>query len=178
MIKKGGDNMKRSIALLIIITLFIPTVAFAKGGMGPCLATCCLGPRVGLEMNEDTDIRGDEWNGLLWSLLLGINTNLYMSTYKAGIGKSMNDEKERERLGGPMIEAKAPKHEGGCGPMFGSFCLAPRIGLEMNDGRKIRTREYLYAIPLVNLFPLALECQEALSGKTMSEIAEAEDLDS
>lgn len=34
---------------------------FAKGGVTPGMASCCLGPRIGLEMNEGIPIRTEEW---------------------------------------------------------------------------------------------------------------------
>ncbi|MFA4838233.1 MAG: hypothetical protein WC703_01990 [Candidatus Neomarinimicrobiota bacterium] len=50
--------MKRT---LVFVTLFLVLVGqvFAqteKGGVKPCLATCLVGPRVGLEMNEGKKI--------------------------------------------------------------------------------------------------------------------------
>ncbi len=172
------NNMKKYLTIVLMSALFLSSFGFAKGGMGPCLATCCLGPRVGLEMNENTDIRSDEWIGVLTSVLFAINTDIFMSGYKAAVGHSMNDERRRDRLGGPEIKAAGPKKQGGFGPMLASCCLGPRIGLEMNDGRKIRSSEYLYVIPLVGLIPLTLEALDAKAGVTMSEIAAEEGLDS
>lgn len=172
--------MKKTLGSALCLILIICSVANAKppkGGAAPCLATCCLGPRVGLEMNEGTKVSNDEWFGVLTSLLLGINTNTYMSSYKAFTGESMNELKESENLGGPTINATVPQDTGGFTPCIASFCLGPRIGLELNDGRAIRSREYLYFIPLVNIVPALIECSEAYSGKTMSELAAEEGLD-
>lgn len=36
--------------------------------------------------------------------------------------------------------------KGGCGPFFGSCCLGPRIGLEMNEGVAIKWYEWLNPI--------------------------------
>ena len=37
-----------------------------KGGAGPFLASCCLGPRVGLELNEGQGVRTVEWVRLVF----------------------------------------------------------------------------------------------------------------
>ena len=163
---------------LILVTVLLAAVSFAvppKGGIVPCLSTCCLGPRVGLEMNEGTKVKSDEWLGLIGGMLVGVNVSPYMAGYQAFTGESMNEQKVDQRLGGPMIKASAPKATGGCGPALGSFCLGPRVGLEMNDGRGIRTIEWFaLVIPLV---PQAMMGYEAYSGKTMSEVAAVEGLD-
>jgi len=42
-----------------------------EGGAGPCLASACIGPRVGLEMNEGKKIQTSEWIGLGGKLITG-----------------------------------------------------------------------------------------------------------
>ena len=124
---------------LMLVAVLLAAVSFAvppKGGCVPVLAGCCIGPRVGLEMNEGTKIKGDEWLGLAGSILVGVNVSPYMAGYQAFVGETMNEQKADQRLGGPMIKAKAPESAGGCGPALASFCMGPRLGLEMNDGRK------------------------------------------
>jgi hypothetical protein len=66
--------------------------------------------------------------------------------------------------------------KGGVGPCLASCCIGPRVGLEMNDGRKIRTLEWLTLVPVVNIVTILMQCYEAYQGKTMSEIAAAEKL--
>ena len=66
--------------------------------------------------------------------------------------------------------------KGGCLPFLGSCCLGPRIGLEMNEGRQVRTLEWLLLVPYVGLFTRLWMSIEAYDGKTMSEIAAEENL--
>lgn len=164
------------LCLLILVSTFVYSKP-PKGGFVPCLSTCCLGPRVGLEMNEGTKVTNDEWLGLISGILLGVNVNTYMSSYKAFTGESMNEIKDREKIGGPLITASQPKETGGFVPALASCCLGPRIGLEMNDGRKVRSMELFTLVPIIGIVPAVMMAYEAYEGKTMSEIAENEELD-
>ncbi len=66
--------------------------------------------------------------------------------------------------------------KGGIGPCCASLCLGPRVGLEMNEGKKIRTLEWLHLVPVVGYIAIIFETYEAYTGKTMSEVASAESL--
>ncbi|MBI5417952.1 hypothetical protein HZA55_08420 [Candidatus Poribacteria bacterium] len=46
----------------------------------------------------------------------------------------------------------------------------------MNDGKKIRTVEWLSLVPIVNMFSVLYQAYEAYQGKTMSEVAAEEKL--
>ena len=120
----------------------------AKGGAGPLLASCCLGPRIGLEMNGDVEIEFLEF--LRLAPAIGDIVHIYVS-YDYGY--------------------KAAGFKG----FLASCCLGPRIGKEFNE-RKIRTKEWLRLVPIVKLYAWAAVSMEAYGGKTMTEIAEEENL--
>ena len=142
---------KKLICTLVTASLCCLMVAApvqAKGGAGPLLASCCLGPRIGLEMNEGIEIELLEF--LCFAPEVGDIIHLYVS-YDYGY--------------------KAAGNKG----FLASCCLGPRIGKELNE-RKIRTKEWLYLVPIVNLYAWAAIGMEAYSGKTMTEIAQEENL--
>lgn len=116
-----------------------------KGGVGPFLASCCLGPRVGLELNENQQVRTVEWVRLVFS--------------PVGLVWSGS---EGWKAAGP----------GGC---LANVCIGPRVGNELKE-RKIRTKEWLLLVPVVNWVSRAMISIEALNGKTMTEIEEEEKL--
>ncbi len=125
------------------------------GGIGPALASCLIGPRVGLEMNEGNDeIYLSEWialGGLVvggsakWPFTIAGNmiangTRAYMAYDRGGINNSF---------------------EGA----LASFFLGPRVGNELHY-RKVRTNEWLQLCCVGKI----LITLEAYNGKTMSEI--------
>jgi len=116
-----------------------------KGGVGPFLASCCLGPRVGLELNEGQQVRTVEWVRLVFS--------------PAGLVWSGS---EGWKAAGP----------GGC---LANVCIGPRVGNELKK-RKIRTKEWLLLVPVVNWVSIAMISIEALNGQTMTQIEEEEKL--
>ena len=144
--------MTKKIVLLLVLSAFCCMMAVstaqAKGGAGPCLASCCLGPRIGLEMNEGDAVEMMEILRLV--PLINVVAILYVSYdygYKAAGGKGF----------------------------LASCCLGPRVGREL-DGRSIRTIEWLRLVPVVNLYAWAAVSMEAYGGKTMAEVAEEESL--
>jgi len=56
-----------------------------------------------------------------------------------------------------------------------SCCLGPRVG-EQLDKRKVRTLEWLYLVPFVNVVSAVIVSVEAGKGKTMSQIESKESL--
>ena len=141
----------RFYVLLLCVALFGVISAItvqAEGGVGPMLGSCCLGPRIGLEMNEGQPIEVMEvlplvpYVGGLFQLYLA-----YDYGYKAAGGKGF----------------------------LASCCLGPRVGKELNE-RKIRSKEWLRLIPVVNLYPWISTGVEAFQGKTMIEIEKDENL--
>ena len=75
-----------------------------------------------------------------------------------------------------LVTSSMAKEKGGCLPFLGSCCLGPRIGLEMNEGKRVRTLEWVRLVPIVGLFAHLWISVEAFQGKTMSEIAKEENL--
>ncbi|HOW27709.1 MAG TPA: hypothetical protein PK876_04305 [Elusimicrobiota bacterium] len=61
--------MKKLISVVLtmgfLIAAFPAQSPAAKGGCGPFFASCCLGPRIGLEMNEGKEIKVIEWLRLI-----------------------------------------------------------------------------------------------------------------
>ena len=127
-----------------------------EGGAGPCLASACIGPRVGLEMNEGKKIQTSEWVALGGALIFGsvpaipLGTRAYMA-YDAG--------------------GKANGLEG----FLASYFLGPRVGAELRE-RRIRSDEWLMLVPCVNIYPCFSISMEAYQGRTMTEIEVAEGL--
>ena len=54
-----------SLCLLFSISVAAIAQTAGKGGCGPFFASCCLGPRIGLELNEGVAIQGYEWFNLI-----------------------------------------------------------------------------------------------------------------
>jgi len=82
---------------VMLLTFSVP-FSFAeekKGGILPCFVACCLGPRIGLEMNEGRDIRLLEWLTLV--PIVGIVTKLMM-VFEAYQGKTMSEIAAEENL--------------------------------------------------------------------------------
>jgi len=125
------------------------------GGIGPALASCLIGPRVGLEMNEgNNEIHLSEWIALGGSLVGGSATGILQpigSIITTGSRAYMAYE-----MGG-----KTNGLEGA----LASYCLGPRIGNELHY-RKIRKNEWLQLCCIGSIF-ISLE---AYNGKTMTEI--------
>lgn len=143
----------------------------------PCLATCCIGPRVGLEMNDGGRVSSLEvltlvGDGVILPML-GLPLPLFQSVMvgQAGLGSSMDSAD----MGKP-IEVQGEFKKGGCTPFLASCCIGPRVGYELNDGRQVRNIEWLSMI--VPVIPRLYMMYEAFDGKTMSEVATAERLDS
>ena len=127
-----------------------------EGGAGPCLASACIGPRVGLEMNEGKKIQTSEWIALGGTLIFGsvpaipLGTRAYMA-YDTG--------------------GKTNGFEG----FLASYFLGPRVGAELHE-RRIRSDEWLRLVPCVNIYPYFSISMEAYQGRTMTEIEVAEGL--
>jgi hypothetical protein len=173
---KGGEFVKKLLGVILVAMTVLSTAFSAtKGGINPLLATCCIGPRVGLEMNEGTKIRDIEWIGFIGGLVFSPLRLAY--TIDPVTGKTMDEVRAKENLGGNPIYAKEPKQKGGFVPFLGACCLGPRVGLELNDGRKVRNMEYLALVPVVQVVPMVLMAVEAYQGKTMAQVAAAEGLD-
>jgi len=136
-----------------------------NGGFVPCLASCLIGPRVGLEMNEGiTEIHQAEWISLGGQLVggsLAYPPNPFSNLIITGTRAYMAYE-----LGG-----KRNGLEGG----LASFFIGPRVGQELHY-RKIRNKEWMLLIPCVNIYAAISIPLEAYDGKTMTEIEKKEGL--
>lgn len=158
--------MKRVIPYLVIGVLIFATVglqADEKGGFVPCLATCLIGPRVGLEMNEGVEVYQSEWIMLGGQVLGG---SIVATSSLGGLIQTATRAYNAYEMG-----AKKNGLEGG----LASFFLGSRIGNEL-DYRKIRTVEWLQLVPCVCIYPAIKIPLEAYKGKTMSEIEVEEGL--
>lgn len=156
------------------------------GGIVPCLLTCYIGPRAGLEYNEGRKVATIEWIELLAMLVpfagpvLRFGIILVMDAMPAMNGKTMSEWVAENQLDTRPIAAPA----GGPSPTKGGFlacltacCLSPRISYERNESRAIRTKELLLLIPIVNIVFIILIGLEAFNGKTMTQVALEEGLD-
>jgi hypothetical protein len=69
MTKRGGVNRVKKLLSIVLAMSFLivlfPAPSRSAGGCGPFFASCCLGPRVGLEMNEGKPINVLEWLRLI-----------------------------------------------------------------------------------------------------------------
>ena len=157
--------MSKKTPLVIISVILMLSFSFAqdqgtatvsKGGINPCLASCCIGPRVGLEMNEGKEIVTSEWIGFGGSFLYLVHSSLPM-------------------IGRAYMAYDRGATTNGVEGFFASYFLGPRVGNEL-DHRKIRTMEWLRLVPCVNIYPAIAISLEAYNGKTMSEIEVKENL--
>ena len=137
-----------AVALLAGPLLLQEAQAKTMGGPVPCLATCCVGPRIGLEMNEGQPVTVMELLPLV--PYVGGVFRLYLS-YDYGF--------------------KA----GGAKGFLASCCIGPRVGKEIGE-RKIRTKEKLLLIPVFNIIPATMIAMDAYCGKTMTEVEQEENL--
>jgi hypothetical protein len=136
---------------LLLLSFCAGTYAQAaekKGGVGPFLGSCCLGPRIGLEMNEGAPIELLEV--LRLAPYVGGFIHLYVA-YDYGY--------------------KAAGGEG----FLASCCIGPRVGKELPE-RRIRQKEWLSLIPVIGIVPHVMIAVEAAQGKTMTEIEREEAL--
>lgn len=133
--------------------------ARGKGGIVPALASCMIGPRVGLEMNEGNDtIYQSEWIALGGSVVGSALTG-----YFAPLGSAISVGTRAY-----MAYDMGGKSNGLEGALA-SYCLGPRVGNELHY-RKIRTLEWLQLVPCVCIYPMIALPLEAYKGKTMTEI--------
>ncbi|MFH1283514.1 MAG: hypothetical protein ABII27_07605 [bacterium] len=146
--------MKRYIVVCVSVVLFLgsigsPVILAAEGGIKPMFGSCCIGPRIGLEMNENIEIKTIEW------------VRFAVNIVAAPIGS--------------CISGIYQGSDNGFGGFLASCCIGPRVG-EQLDQRKIRALEWLYLVPIVNIVPWIMIGIEAYNGKTMTEIGAAEGL--
>ena len=143
------------------------------GGLTPCLLTCYLGPRVGPEYNEGRGIATIEWVSLFFF------PARIVPAIQAYQGKTMTEwakETEIDTRPIPPPRGESTGKGGMAGFLLGCY-LGPRVAFERNEGRRVRTREILLFIPVVNVVTSVLMGLEAYSGKTMTQIAQDEGLD-
>ncbi|MBU4444051.1 hypothetical protein KJ656_03070 [bacterium] len=153
---------KGFIFILITVTLLMSTFLQAeeKGGVVPCLASCLIGPRVGLEMNEGIKINTSEY--------IALGGSVIGPAVSGNIGTLIS-------MGTKGYMAYDMGNKNGFEGILASFCLGPRIGNEL-DYRKIRTIEWLRLVPCVCIYPAIAIPLQAYNGKTMTEIEVEEGL--
>ena len=142
--------MKKYLLVALTLMVFAETSVHAAGGVAPCLATIFMGDiRIGLYMNDGKPVEGQDW------LILGLNV-------LTGLG--------------PFVSAyegysKSQTMKGCCVGYF----WGRRAGGEINN-YKLRTKEILLCIPIINIYPCIALPLEAFSGKTMTQVIEEENL--
>ena len=159
--------MKKVILVSILIVLLVG-LTFAqekKGGVAPCLASCLVGPRVGLEMNEGQDVYQSEWIALGGALVGGAMGG----AVGAGLGGAIATG--TRAYNAYEMGAKPNGFEGA----LASFFLGSRVGNELHY-RKVRTVEWLTLVPCIQIVPIAIIALEAFNGQTMTEIEVKEGL--
>lgn len=143
------------------------------GGLTPCLLTCYLGPRVGAEYNEGRGIATMEWISLVFfpARIVGAVQAYQGLTMTEWARDSAIDSRP---IPPPKGSSIAP---GGAAACFIGFCLGPRPAFERNEGRRLRTKEVLLFVPVVNIVMAVVMALESYNGKTMTQIAQDEGLD-
>ena len=154
----GFHRSRRVLCLVLGICLaFVATSAnvFAdvakKGGAGPFFASCCIGPRVGLELNEGKSIKGTEWARAFGGFV----------PYLGGIIVLVAVVMQGSKTGFDGVLAEC--------------CIGPRVGEQLDD-RKIRSIEWVRAIPVIGIIPHIMIAADAARGRTMLEIEQKENL--
>jgi len=109
------------LSVCLVGSWMLPDVLAATqhvGGAGPFFASCCIGPRVGLEMNEGKEIKGTEWFRSLGSFI----------PYVGGIIS--------------LVAIVMQGSNNGFNGVMAECCIGPRVGEELND-RRIRSMEWV-----------------------------------
>ncbi len=87
--------------LALYLGLAVAPMALAgkqyDGGPWPFLASCCIGPRVGLQMNEGVAVRDVEQ--FSWLPVVGWFGYRFYMAWEAGQGKTFSEIAAEERLG-------------------------------------------------------------------------------
>ncbi len=106
--------------LALYLSVCVVPMAFAgkkyDGGPWPFLASCCIGPRVGLQMNEGVALR--DYEQFAWLPVVGWFGYRFYMAWEAGQGRTFSEIAAEENLL-PSAEAKpgepqpAPAAEGG-----------------------------------------------------------------
>jgi hypothetical protein len=141
--------MRKRLVVLAVLAVSAVSSVQAAGGVAPALATCFLGNRVGLEMNEGKAIETNDWIR-------------FVGGFIPYLGEAV-----------PFYTSYVATKDGG------NYCVAfiwgHRPGREFKQ-YKLRTMEILECIPIVDLYPCIALPLEAYSGKTMSDVVKAEGL--
>jgi hypothetical protein len=167
--------MKKYLLFVCVAACFTQSSVYAAGGVAPCLATCFLGDsRIGLYMNDGKPIEGMDWlvfgstiaGSLISSFVLPPVYTSKDSAVKVSYSLPLGSI-----ISGIDAFGKSRSMKGFCA----GFLWGRRVGAEINT-TKIRTKEILKCIPIVNLYPCIAIPLEAYNGKTMSQVIEEENL--
>jgi hypothetical protein len=161
----------RKFALLAAFISVVCCSLFAeKGGAAPCLATCFFGdPRIGLTMNEGQPIETVDWLRLGGNVIGGAlgSTTLGGTLYYTG------------NAIGLLADVYASYETGYKYSEVPGFCVSMIWGNrpgKMFKEYRLRTKEILLCIPIVQCYPLIALPLEAYNGKTMSDVIAEEGL--
>jgi hypothetical protein len=161
--------MKKLALICVFVCVACGSLLAQKGGAGPCLATCFFGdPRIGFTMNEGQPIETVDWIRLGGSLVGGAFGSVTDPAI-AGIGSAIS-----------LVTMVYASYETGYkySDMPG-FCVSVLWGNrpgKMFKEYKLRTKEILLCIPLVQCYPMIAIPLEAYNGKTMSDVIAEEGL--
>jgi len=146
------------LAVLVLVvfsasTVFAADASMNKGKTEAFFNSCCLGPRIGIEMNDGKSVSTMEY-----LLYLG-----YVP-YIGIVGMVPR-----------IVLAADAGQKNGVGGFLAGCCIGPRVGMELNE-RNIRITEWIRLIPVVGIVPSVIHGVEAYNGKTMQEIEKNENL--
>jgi hypothetical protein len=142
--------MKKFLLIAVFSVMFMQSSAQAAGGIVPCIAPFLFEDvRIGLYINDGKEIETMDWIVLGMDILTGLGP--FVSAYDA--------------------YSKSNSMKGCCVGYF----WGRRAGGEINT-YKLRSKEILMCIPVVNIYPcIAIPC-EGFSGKTMTQVIADENL--
>lgn len=153
--------MKKTFLLFAAVLICSFTTIYAAGGAAPCLATCFLGDtRIGLYMNDGKPIETEDWIVFGGNIVGGLIGDVIHVGFPLG-----------SLYGGYDAYKKSQEPLGFCmGAIWGR-----RSGSEIKT-TKLRTKEILMCIPIIDIYPCIAVPLEAYSGKTMTQVIQEENL--
>lgn len=102
-----------NVAALYLSLCVAPMAVAGKkydGGVWPFLASCCIGPRVGLEMNEGVAVR--DYEQFSWLPIVGWFGYRFYMAWEAYDGKTFSEIAKQENLLPPDATIPAAETQG------------------------------------------------------------------
>ncbi len=101
--------------LVLYVSVSVVPMAFAgkkyDGGPWPFLASCCIGPRVGLQMNEGIGLR--DYEQFAWLPVVGWFGYRFYMAWEAGQGRTFTEVAAEEGLlpvdGASLVQPVEPR---------------------------------------------------------------------